>query len=160
MRVRVTAKSTSAYWNYSVQTWPEGTVLDGELARHLADNAKADVEVLDDDRKEARAAAAHAAEMAKQKPPPPGDDDSNTVQPGTGDSSDPANPEVPQTPPGLEGPADPDAPPMDGTADDLFKWIDGDPEKAGRALEAEQAKDKPRSTVVKRLSALAGTESE
>ena len=59
-----------------------------------------------------------------------------------------------------EEPADPagDEPPVDGTIDDLMAWVDGDPERAAQALEAEQAKDKPRSTVVKRLAALVGSE--
>lgn len=57
-------------------------------------------------------------------------------------------------------PAEGDEPPVDGTIDDLMSWVDGDSDRASRALEAEQAKDKPRSTVVKRLSALAGTDSE
>jgi hypothetical protein len=59
-----------------------------------------------------------------------------------------------------KAPAEGDGPPVDGTIDDLMSWVDGDPERASRALEAEQAKDKPRSTVVKRLTAMAGTDSE
>jgi hypothetical protein len=51
-----------------------------------------------------------------------------------------------------------DGPPVDGTIDDLMTWVDGDPDRAGEALAAEQAKDKPRSTVVKRLTALTDTE--
>lgn len=51
-------------------------------------------------------------------------------------------------------------PPVDGTIDDLMAWVDGNPERAGQALEAEKAKDKPRSTVVKRLTALAGGDEE
>lgn len=50
MRVRV-LKKTSSYWNYSVQTFEPGDELDGDLARHLADNApKGSIEVLEDDR--------------------------------------------------------------------------------------------------------------
>jgi hypothetical protein len=47
-------------------------------------------------------------------------------------------------------PAD-DVPPVDGTIDDLMTWVGDDKDRAARALIAEQAKDKPRSTVVKRL---------
>lgn len=63
-------------------------------------------------------------------------------------------PESPVTPVQQDG----DEPPVDGTIDDLMTWVDGDPDRAALALEAEQAKDKPRSTVVKRLAALVGTE--
>jgi hypothetical protein len=63
-------------------------------------------------------------------------------------------PESPAAPVQPEG----DEPPVDGTIDDLMAWVDGDKERAAQALEAEQAKDKPRSTVVKRLAALAGSE--
>ena len=66
----------------------------------------------------------------------------------------PAEPEAPAA----AAPQDGDEPPVEGTIDDLMAWVDGDQERAAQALEAEQAKDKPRSTVVKRLSALADTE--
>lgn len=60
-------------------------------------------------------------------------------------------------PPGDDDTADPDdadGPPVEGTADDLLTWVGGDPGRARLALDAEQAKDKPRTTVVKRLAAL------
>lgn len=44
-----------------------------------------------------------------------------------------------------------DGPPVDGTIDVLMTWVGDDPERAQRALVAEQAKDKPRATVIKRL---------
>ncbi|MFF7191773.1 hypothetical protein ACFZAR_43030 [Streptomyces sp. NPDC008222] len=51
-----------------------------------------------------------------------------------------------------------DEPPVDGTIDALMEWVGDSQERAAQALEAEQAKDKPRSTVVKRLTALADSE--
>lgn len=51
-------------------------------------------------------------------------------------------------------PADGDEPPVEGTIDDLMTWVGDDKERAAAALEAEQAKSKPRSTVVKRLAAM------
>lgn len=63
----------------------------------------------------------------------------------------PQDPVEPVTPDG-------DEPPVDGTIDALMAWVGDDKERAARALEAEQAKDKPRSTVVKRLAAMAGSE--
>lgn len=46
-------------------------------------------------------------------------------------------------------------PPVKGTIDDLMTWVGGDAARAAAALAAEQAQDKPRSTVIKRLAALA-----
>jgi hypothetical protein len=74
-----------------------------------------------------------------------------------------ADPE-PEPVPEPESPAEPaqqgedDGPPVDGTIDALMAWVGDDKDRAVQALEAEQAKDKPRSTVVKRLTALADTE--
>jgi hypothetical protein len=67
-------------------------------------------------------------------------------------------PEPPQAPADDDPGAGGDEPPVDGTIDALMAWVDNDPERAAAALAAEQAKDKPRSTVVKRLAALADTE--
>jgi hypothetical protein len=44
---------------------------------------------------------------------------------------------------------------IDAKADDVLAWVGDDPERAEEALEAEQAKDKPRSTLVKQLEKLA-----
>lgn len=70
----------------------------------------------------------------------------------------PPAPAAEQAPDPAAGPApaaDQAGPPVDGTIDDLMTWIAGDPGRAAAALAAEQAKDKPRATVVKRLTALA-----
>lgn len=121
MRVRV-LKQFTAYWNYAVTQFNVDAEADGDLARHLADNAPEG-----------------AVEITEADPEPK---------------------VVPESPKEPEKPADPggDGPPVDGTIDDLMAWVDGDRERAAQALEAEQAKDKPRSTVVKRLTALADTE--
>jgi len=55
-------------------------------------------------------------------------------------------------PPKEEPPAELD---IDGTAADVLAWVGEDPERAAVALEAEQAKEKPRSTLVKQLEKLA-----
>jgi len=47
---------------------------------------------------------------------------------------------------------------IDGTAADVLAWVGEDPERAGEALEAEQEKDKPRSTLVKALQKIAGSD--
>lgn len=122
MRVRV-LQSTTAYWNYEVRTFAEGDELEGDIARHLADNAPdGAVDVLETD-----------------SGPEPGPD-----------------PE--------EAPEGPDGPPeeldIEATAADVLIWVGDDPERAGEALEAEQAKDKPRSTLVKQLEKLAAVDPE
>lgn len=119
MRVRV-VKEFEAYWNYAITRFAEGAELEGDQARHFADNApEGSVEVVEAD-------------------PEPA----------------PESPKEPEAPSGPDG----DEPPVDGTIDALMVWVDGDPERAGQALQAEQAKDKPRSTVVKRLAAMVDTE--
>jgi hypothetical protein len=49
---------------------------------------------------------------------------------------------------------------IDGTAADVLAWVGEDRERAAVALEAEQAKDKPRSTLVKQLEKLAASSPE
>lgn len=128
MRVRV-VKQVSGFWNYGIQTWGPGEELIGDLARHLADNTpEGSVEVLEAD-----------PEPEKAEGPDAGAED-NADDDAEADG----------------GEADGDGPPVDGTIDQLMAWVGDDPDKADAALAAEQAKDKPRSTVVKRLAALAG----
>jgi hypothetical protein len=66
-------------------------------------------------------------------------------------------PEAPAEPPEVPNPGG-NEPPVDGTIDDLMAWVNDDPERAAAALAAEQAKDKPRSTVVKRLTSMVDSE--
>lgn len=47
---------------------------------------------------------------------------------------------------------------IDATATDVLAWVGDDPERAAEALEAETAKDKPRSTLVKQLEKLAAVD--
>jgi len=47
---------------------------------------------------------------------------------------------------------------IDGTAADVLAWVGEDRERAAVALAAEQAKDKPRSTLVKQLEKLASAD--
>lgn len=46
---------------------------------------------------------------------------------------------------------------IDGTAAEILAWVGEDQDRAKEALEAEQAKEKPRSTLVKQLEKLAGS---
>jgi hypothetical protein len=56
-----------------------------------------------------------------------------------------------------EAPAELD---IDAKADNVLVWVGEDPARAAEALAAEQAKDKPRSTLVKQLAKLADSDSE
>jgi hypothetical protein len=47
---------------------------------------------------------------------------------------------------------------IDGTAQAVLAWVGEDPDRAAEALAAEQAKDKPRSTLVKQLEKLADSD--
>ncbi|MBB4985030.1 hypothetical protein [Streptomyces nymphaeiformis] len=69
-------------------------------------------------------------------------------------ADDPAEPEDPAEEE-LEAPAD-DELDIDATAADILSWVGDDPDRAEEALAAENAKDKPRSTLVKQLERLAG----
>lgn len=43
----------------------------------------------------------------------------------------------------------------DGTADEVLSWVDGDPDRAARAIEAEEQREKPRSTLLGNLRKVA-----
>lgn len=73
-------------------------------------------------------------------------DPSATADGPAGDSDEPAEP-------GEE-------PPVDGTIDTLMTWVGNDPARAEAALAAEQAKDNPRVTAVKHLTAIAEAAAE
>lgn len=46
--------------------------------------------------------------------------------------------------------------PTDGTVEDIKAWVGDDPDRARIALDAEDTRDKPRSTLVDSLRAVAG----
>jgi hypothetical protein len=74
--------------------------------------------------------------------------------------ADPDPDPEPEAPPEAPEAPDPDGdePPVDGTIDDLMAWVNDDRERAAAALAAEQAKERPRSTVVKRLTSMVDSE--
>lgn len=81
-----------------------------------------------------------------------------------------AAPDQTQQPAGVEPAADgvvepstlpPPPPPVevqDGTAGDVLAWVGDDPFRAASALAAERARDKPRKSVLGRLTAIAGVD--
>lgn len=62
--------------------------------------------------------------------------------------------------PATEGPALDGELHIEATAADILAWVSDDPERAADALDAELAKDKPRSTLVKQLEKLADADGE
>lgn len=91
--------------------------------------------------------------VSTHSPVEPLDDDARALL-----ESPAGEPEVEQEP------EDPQEPPeeldINGTAADVLAWVGDDPERAETALEQEQAKDKPRSTLVKQLEKIAASDGE
>ncbi|MFI1723936.1 hypothetical protein [Streptomyces sp. NPDC020489] len=75
----------------------------------------------------------------------PDDDDARTLaqQVRGDDTEEQKQPEVPPGATELD---------VDGSVADVLDWVDGDADRAAEALALEQAKDKPRSTLVTQLA--------
>lgn len=128
MRVRM-LKAVTAYWNYEVRTFQPDEEFDGDLARHLAGNAaKGSVEVLEGD--------------PEPEPEPEVDEGAGSDGEATSEGQ------------GADVGDDAELP-VDGTAADILAWVGDDPDRAAEALDVEEARDKPRSTLVKQLAKLA-----
>lgn len=67
---------------------------------------------------------------------------------------------IPDDEPPVEAPAADDAQVPDGTVHEILDWVGDDPARAQAALEAEQAKDTPRISLVEPLQALSDTNPE
>ncbi|MFE0651052.1 hypothetical protein ACFVZH_20925 [Streptomyces sp. NPDC059534] len=130
MRVKV-LETGSIYYNYGIVALTADEEVKGGLALHLLETGSA-VEPLDEAAKAWRPSSEESA-----------------------DSEDPAEEEDPEE----EG-ADGDELDIDATAPDVLGWVGDDPNRAEEALAAENAKDKPRSTLVKQLERIAGAGEE
>lgn len=64
-------------------------------------------------------------------------------------SEDSISEEVLETPPAEEEPSPEEVP--DGTADEVLSWVDGDPDRAALAIDAEGRREKPRSVLLGQL---------
>ncbi|MCF2130117.1 hypothetical protein L1I79_27345 [Strepomyces sp. STD 3.1] len=146
MRVLV-REAFRAYINMQPEDFHPGQKIKGDTAvRLLRSGAPVDP---DDD-------AAH--ELAAQLR---GDEDEDQEQ-GDGEQQPPGPPQQPPTPgDGPQGGApnpDPSAPPapsLDAPVKDLLAWVGDDPARAQEVLAAEEAKDQPRTTLVKQLQKIA-----
>ncbi|MCX5601621.1 hypothetical protein OOK29_26065 [Streptomyces phaeochromogenes] len=151
MRV-VVREAFKAYINMQPENFHVGQKLKGDTAVHLIRH-RAPVDPEDD---EAAELAAAFQEDAGQDGD--GDDEDQEVLEDTGETepphpppgpSDPDDPGASVPPPSSDGPAELDA---DATVADVLAWVGEDQDRAAEALAAEQAKEKPRSTLVKALS--------
>lgn len=87
--------------------------------------------------------------VSTHSPVEPLDDDARALLEPPAEEQDSGGPEEP--------PAELD---IDATAKEVLAWVGDDPERAAEALAAEQAKDSPRSTLVKQLEKLAAADGE
>lgn len=83
------------------------------------------------------------ATVAEQDAPVPGESIAEPAPPA-------AEPQLPQEP----APEPPTDAVPDGTAADVLTWVDDDPDRARQALDAEQAREKPRTSLVAKLAKL------
>lgn len=144
MRVVVT-EAFKAYINMQSEDFTVGQKLKGDLAVRLMKSGAA-VDPVDDD----------AHQLAKQLY---GDGDQEQEGGGQQQNEPPYQPPAPGSNPD-DGPAHPDpsqpaAPSHDAPVKDLLAWVGEDQARAQELLELEQAKDQPRSTLVKQLQKIA-----
>ena len=134
MRV-VVREAFKAYINHQPEDFAPGQKIKGDTAVYLLSN-KAPVDPEDDE----------ARELAESL-----EEDKDEDADGQEQEQPSANPDGSSPSPEPPGELD-----IDTKADDVLAWVGDDPERAKHAIEAEQAKDKPRSTLVKQLAKIAG----
>lgn len=145
MRV-VVREAFKAYINMQPEDFQPGQTIKGDTAVQLLRSGAA-VDP-DDDAARDLAEQLHGNEGdgqeqddGQQEPDPPHQPPAPSGDPDSG----PAHPD-PSTPP---------APPLDAPVKDLLAWVGEDPARAREVLAAEEAKDQPRSTLVKQLQKIA-----
>lgn len=89
--------------------------------------------------------------VSTHSPVEPLDDEARALLEGSAEEPE-QEPQVPADPPGELN--------VNAKTDDILAWVGEDQERARTALELEQVKDKPRSTLVKQLEKLIGADSE
>lgn len=139
MRV-VVREAFKAYINHQPETFEPGQTIKGDTAVYLLRNHAA-VDPVDDE------AAELAAELAEEDQ----DEDGDGKEPDP-----PHSPPAASTDPGGGPPPPPSEMDIDGPVKDVLAWVGDDPDRAREALQAEQAKEQPRSTLVKQLEKTAG----
>lgn len=150
--VRVT-RSCSVYWNYVPEQLAEGQEIPaGQFADHLL----------------ATGAPVEAVDPPVEGDAPPVEDDGPPAEEGGPDGNE-AEPDPPHDPPVAADVPELSPSPSPGDADvggdvalvmqvpdgpvfDVLTWVGNDLERAAAALTAEQARDKPRTTLVAALT--------
>lgn len=144
MRV-VAEEAFRFFYNHVPIDVAEGEAIDSDAAAFLLNRRSASVRPDDED---AEALLAQLREDGGQEqetePPPPPPGSSPT---GLGNQQDPGSG---QTAPPPGGELD-----IDASVKDVLAWVGEDAERADEAKRLEEAKDKPRSTLVKELAKIA-----
>lgn len=178
MRVRLT-QDHRPYWNYQVVNLKGGEVVTGDLARYLL-STDGPVEAEDDEAREMQMASEAGDELGQREsdvgrplpgtrgdePPVNGsaddildwvghDQERAARAIGAEEERDEPREDLLDRLRQLHQPGAADAYPDGGSAEDVKSWVGDDPERARTALEAEEARDKPRSTLTAHLKKLA-----
>jgi len=139
----VVREAFKAYINHQPEDFAPGQAIKGDTAVYLLRNHAA-VDPVDDEATElADALAAEGQE----------DDEEDGQEPAPSHQPPAPNPDADGGPP---PPPPSDELDIDGSVKDILAWAGEDPERAREALDAEQAQEKPRSTLVKQLEKTAG----
>ncbi|WP_137991261.1 hypothetical protein [Streptomyces vilmorinianum] len=139
MRVVVT-EAFRAYLNLQPEDFAEGQEVKGSAARYLLE-AGAAVEPADDEAREIAGAPVSVPEPSHREPCVDGS--------VCGGGQCPPEQEPDGGSPEPSGELD-----IESSVAKILQWVGEDLDRADKALAAEQAKDKPRSTLVKQLEAL------
>ncbi|MCX5137583.1 hypothetical protein OOK06_36560 [Streptomyces sp. NBC_00340] len=177
MRARLTADHRP-YWNYQVIPLTKDTVVTGDLARYLIstggpvaaedDDAK---ELIDVTAEEAQGLGHREGDIGRPLPdtigdqPPAGSEqdvldwvghDQERAARAIGAEEDSAEPreELLERLRQIHHPGPGDAYPEGGSAEEVKAWVGEDAERARTALEAEEARDKPRAGLSAHLKKL------
>ncbi|MGW5509885.1 hypothetical protein ACWEV9_19235 [Streptomyces albogriseolus] len=162
MRV-VVREAFRAYINMQPEDFQPGQKIKGDTAvRLLRSGAAVDpdddaahelAEQLHGDDQEQEETSGTGGEQNPPHPPPP----PPATTPNDGDPSTPPSPPSGGAGdgPGHPKPSTLPAPSLDAPVKDLLAWVGEDPSRAREVLEAEEAKDSPRSTLVKQLQKIA-----
>lgn len=179
MRVRLT-EDHSPYWNYQVVNLRKGQSVNGDLARYLLSTG-GPVEAADDEARdvEAQMAAGDSDDLGQRESDvgrplpgtlgdePPVNGSADDVLDWVGHDQERAaraiGAETERDEPRedllerlrqIHQPGSADAYPDGGSAEDIKAWVGEDPERAQTALDAEEQRDKPRSTLTAHLKKL------
>ncbi|WP_435209566.1 hypothetical protein [Streptomyces sp. bgisy034] len=151
MRV-VVREAFTAYINMQPEAFAPGQTIKGDTAVQLLRSGAA-VDPDDDAARELHATLEGDADDGQEQEgdgQQDGDGEAKTATQSPAESG--SNPD---DGPGNPDPSQPPAPSHDAPVKDLLAWVGDDPSRARELLGIEEAKDQPRSTLVKQLQKIA-----